>query len=141
MNFAAASEATPSFGWNPSGSVRQPGPGFRSEHIRRHDSPSTERKPPLQVHSEGDQYMRATNVQNAVLPTLGRRGFGYPGGVSGWIFSASTPLSSYPSLDSANATRCGADSGEREHLAKSENTLLKARTPCEKREHLAKSEN
>ena len=55
MNFTAASEATPSFGWNPSGSVRQPGPGFRSEHLWRRDSPSTERKPPLQVHSEGDQ--------------------------------------------------------------------------------------
>eukprot|EP00959_Pyramimonas_sp_CCMP1952_P372511 7800999-Pyramimonas_sp.AAC.1 len=31
MNFTAASEATPSFGWNPSGSARQPGPGFRDE--------------------------------------------------------------------------------------------------------------
>eukprot|EP00976_Prorocentrum_cordatum_P036801 748741-Prorocentrum_minimum.AAC.1 len=28
MNFTAASEATPSFGWNPSRSVCQPSPGF-----------------------------------------------------------------------------------------------------------------
>eukprot|EP00976_Prorocentrum_cordatum_P017991 363380-Prorocentrum_minimum.AAC.1 len=53
--FIATSEATSSFGPNPSGSVRQPGPSFRSEHLWRCDSPSTERKPPLQAHFEGDQ--------------------------------------------------------------------------------------
>eukprot|EP00959_Pyramimonas_sp_CCMP1952_P155883 3260485-Pyramimonas_sp.AAC.1 len=33
MNFTAASEATPSFGSHPSGSVHQPGLGFRRKHL------------------------------------------------------------------------------------------------------------
>eukprot|EP00976_Prorocentrum_cordatum_P005184 102462-Prorocentrum_minimum.AAC.1 len=49
MNLTAASEATPSFGWNPSGSFRQPGPGFKSEHLWRRDSPSTKRNPPFRA--------------------------------------------------------------------------------------------
>eukprot|EP00959_Pyramimonas_sp_CCMP1952_P366994 7686630-Pyramimonas_sp.AAC.1 len=53
MNFIVASEATPSFGWIPSESVRQPGPGFRSEHLWRRN---------LRC---GVQYTRGANVQNA----------------------------------------------------------------------------
>eukprot|EP00959_Pyramimonas_sp_CCMP1952_P006481 135400-Pyramimonas_sp.AAC.1 len=55
MNVTAASEAVPIFGSRPSGSVRQPGTGFRSKRLWCRDFPSTERKPPLEVHSEGDQ--------------------------------------------------------------------------------------
>ena len=72
MNFTAASEATPSFGWNPSGSVRQPGPGFRSEHLWRPLNASL----PFRCTLKGTRDTLLKNHPYAVGETMQRRSEG-----------------------------------------------------------------